>query len=105
MHPLRRSTMPGREQRAQVDDGLDVGPDHGDLGSGIGAVDGTEGRDTGVVDEDVDLESQVRHPTGQVGTGSGVGQVAGQDLDPDVVSCRQGVGQLPAASTRCGPPG
>ena len=53
--PTRRSTMAGQEQAAQVDDGLDVGPDHAQLGLRVAAVDGTGGGQAGVVDEDPDL--------------------------------------------------
>jgi hypothetical protein len=47
----------GKEECAQIDDGLDVGADHGQLRLPIAPVDGAHGGKAGVVDEDVDRQS------------------------------------------------
>ena len=83
-----------REDGAQVDHGLDVGPEHVELAGPVGAHDRAHGGESGVVDQDLDAQAEPVDPGRQLAPGRFVGQVRGQDLGPDPRGAGDGGGQL-----------
>ena len=76
--PRPRSTMPGQEPAAQVDDGDDVDLDHLHLVLGVGLRDRAERGEAGVVDQDVGGQAELGDPVEQPGAGRTVGEVGGE---------------------------
>ena len=83
----------GDEEGAQIDNGLDVGPHHCELGGAVGPRHRTHRGEAGVVDEDVDAEPARLDLSGQLAAGVGVGEVGCDHLGADLVGDDQLVGE------------
>ena len=70
----------GHERRAQRDGRLDEHPHLVELAFGVGEMKRAPGGEAGVVDEDVDLESERRDPRGQPLARGRLGEIAAERL-------------------------